>query len=176
MGKYTVNFACGHTATITLFGKIKDRDAKVAYFERCGLCPQCYKEAMIEKRDKERAERRAKAIDNATKNNLPELTGSQKQIDWALTIRDEYLNDFLNVLHNYTVKIDKIGISEEQKNILRTDLEEIKKFFADTTEAKFWIDHRYGRLSDMISNSLSKECDSAADFRRFVGFFSKYPT
>jgi len=176
MGKYIVNFACGHTAMIELFGKIKDRDAKVAYFEKYGFCPQCYKEAMIEKRDKERAERRAKAIENATKNNLPELTGSQKQIDWALTIRDEYLNDFLNALHNYTVQVNQIGISEEQKNILLADLEDIKNFFADKTEAKFWINHRDGRLSDMISNTISKECDSAADLRRFVRFCSKYPT
>ena len=129
MGKYTVNFSCGHKAKIDLCGKLKDRYAEIEYFESYGLCPQCYKEVMEEKCDKERAEKRAKAIDNAKKNNLPELTGSQKQIDWALTIRDEYFNDFLNVLHKYKIQIDKIGISEEQKNILLADLEKVKEFF-----------------------------------------------
>lgn len=151
MGKYTVNFSCGHTDTITLFGKLKDRYSKIEHFESYGLCPQCYKEMMKEQRDKERDERRAKAIDNAQKNNLPKLTGSQKQIDWALTIRDEYFNNFLNVLHNYKVQSDKIDISEEQKNIFLADLEKVKKFFADTTEAKFWIENRYKSLSNMIS-------------------------
>ena len=151
MGKYIVNFACGHTAVIDLFRKMKEHDAKVAYFERCGFCPQCYKEAMIEKRDKERAESRAKAIENATKHNLPELTGSQKQIDWALTIRDRYFNDFLNALRKYEVLVDKTDISEEQKNIFLADLEKIKKNFADKTESKFWIENRDMRLSNLIS-------------------------
>jgi hypothetical protein len=42
--KYTVNFSCGHTETIQLFGKTSERERKIAYFERCGVCSCCYRE------------------------------------------------------------------------------------------------------------------------------------
>lgn len=44
MAKYEVNFSCGHTETIELFGKVKDRERKIAYYEECGCCSACYSE------------------------------------------------------------------------------------------------------------------------------------
>ena len=156
MGKYTVNFACGHEATISLFGKLKDRYSTIAYFESCGFCPQCYRKIMEEERNQKRAEQRAKAIETATRNNLPELTGTEKQINWALTIRDTFFKDALKVINAYKIQVDEIGITKENKNILLADIEELKKFFNDKTESKFWIEHRYKKLSDMIPNIITK--------------------
>ena len=73
---------------------------------------------MEEKRNQERAEKRAKAIETATKNNLPKLTGTEKQINWALIIRDKFFNDALKVLNDYKMQVDEVGITEENKNIL----------------------------------------------------------
>lgn len=42
--KYTVNFSCGHTETKELFGPVKDRLSRIAYWERCGVCTCCYNE------------------------------------------------------------------------------------------------------------------------------------
>lgn len=42
--KYTVNFSCGHTETVELFGKTSDRERKIAYFEKYGVCSHCYRE------------------------------------------------------------------------------------------------------------------------------------
>ena len=173
MAKYTVNFACGHEATITLFGKMKDRYSKIEYFERCGMCPKCYREMMEEKRNQERAEQRAKAIDTATKNNLPELTGTEKQINWALTIRDTFFNDALKVLNDYKIQVDEVGITEENKNILLADIEEVKKFFNDKTESKFWIEHRDEKLSDMLPNTITKQADKFATLRWFNTYFPR---
>lgn len=47
--KYTITFSCGHTETIELLGKVKDRERKIEYFKECGLCPHCYQEAMDKK-------------------------------------------------------------------------------------------------------------------------------
>lgn len=47
MAKYEVKFSCGHTQVIELFGKDKDRQRKIEYFEERGLCKDCYK-AMIQ--------------------------------------------------------------------------------------------------------------------------------
>lgn len=44
--KYTITYSCGHEGTIELFGKGSERQRKIDYMERCGLCPECYKEKM----------------------------------------------------------------------------------------------------------------------------------
>ena len=42
--KYEVNFSCGHKEEIALFGKTSERERKIAYFEKSGICSCCYKE------------------------------------------------------------------------------------------------------------------------------------
>lgn len=42
--KYDVKFSCGHTCTIQLYGSTADRERKIAYYERAGTCPDCYRE------------------------------------------------------------------------------------------------------------------------------------
>lgn len=42
--KYEVNFSCGHKEEIQLFGKVSERERKIAYFEKSGICSCCYKE------------------------------------------------------------------------------------------------------------------------------------
>lgn len=42
--KYDVNFSCGHKETIELFGKTNERERKISYFKKYGVCSCCYKE------------------------------------------------------------------------------------------------------------------------------------
>ena len=42
--KYEVKMSCGHTETIQLFGKCADRERKIEWLERYGLCEECKKE------------------------------------------------------------------------------------------------------------------------------------
>lgn len=49
MAKYDVKFSCGHTERKELFGAEKDRQSKIEYWERSGICSECYKKAMREK-------------------------------------------------------------------------------------------------------------------------------
>ena len=51
--KYNITFSCGHTGEVTLYGKGKDREAKIAWYESSGLCPDCYKEEMRQKEKEE---------------------------------------------------------------------------------------------------------------------------
>lgn len=46
--KYNITFSCGHTGTVELFGKDKDRHKKLEYFQENGLCSECYKKMMRE--------------------------------------------------------------------------------------------------------------------------------
>ncbi len=48
MAKYHVKFSCGHVQTVELFGKDKDRQRKIEYYEERGLCKDCYKALMQE--------------------------------------------------------------------------------------------------------------------------------
>lgn len=40
--KYDITFSCGHTGTITLYGKNEDRERKLEYYKREGLCKKCF--------------------------------------------------------------------------------------------------------------------------------------
>ena len=42
MAKYDVKFACGHTQTMELFGVVNDRYAMIEWYEKNGLCAECY--------------------------------------------------------------------------------------------------------------------------------------
>ena len=42
--KYEVKFSCGHTHEIQIYGKNSEREKKIAYFEKYGVCPDCYRE------------------------------------------------------------------------------------------------------------------------------------
>lgn len=86
MAQYTINYSCGHKGIVNLFGKYDERERKIAWLER-QECPEC---------EKARAARLAEATDSEL--NLPSLTGSDKQIAWAKTIRATYLRQFNNLM------------------------------------------------------------------------------
>lgn len=86
MAKYEVTFACGHTATVELFGKSSDREWKLQRLAE-ELCPDCYK-AQKEAERKAASEAAAK---EAREQGFAELKGSEKQIAWAETIRARYM-------------------------------------------------------------------------------------
>lgn len=49
MAKYDVTYSCGHAGVVELFGKEKDRQNKIQWYESDGLCPECYKKKMLER-------------------------------------------------------------------------------------------------------------------------------
>lgn len=42
--KYDVTFSCGHTCTVQLYGKTDERNKKIEYYSKYGLCTDCYRE------------------------------------------------------------------------------------------------------------------------------------
>ncbi len=56
MGKYNVKFSCGHEEQVILYGKYKDRDKKITYFEKEGLCSECYKKKVKEKIESQKSQ------------------------------------------------------------------------------------------------------------------------
>ena len=95
---------CSKGYQVQLYGPLKSREWKVSNWDK--MCPDCWEESK-----KKAAE---KALKNAKTNGLPELTGSPKQISWALSIRERLLSD-----------------PAESRNV-----------DANNTLASYWIDNR----------------------------------
>ncbi len=113
--KYEITRTCGHIETIEVFGTNVhgERDRKVAYEEsRC--CRECYLAA------------KAAEAAEASKG-LPELTGSEKQVAWAMSIRVEMLNGLKDLEARFAGQADFDAAMDALRN---------------KTEAKFWIDNR----------------------------------
>ena len=119
MAKYTINYSCGHSEEITLFGTVDERLRRVAWLES-RPCPECQHKA-------------ASAIAKQTSitYELPELTGSEKQIAWAEVIRSKAFQA-LHCLMPYADS-DK---SKEWMDGWRSQM-------TAKTEAAWWIDHRH---------------------------------
>jgi len=82
MAKYQITRACGHTETAQIAGPVAGRDRQAEY-ESGKLCYECYKAEQA----KQRAAESQAAGEAAKSSGLPVLTGSEKQIAWAETIR-----------------------------------------------------------------------------------------
>lgn len=85
MAKYTITHACGHTEDVNLFGKLADRERKIAYLESID-CRSCWDAAQAAK---------------AREAGLPELTGSPKQIAWANGIRNRILAEAAHCIETH---------------------------------------------------------------------------
>ena len=88
--KYTVTFSCGHEATVELFGKTSERERRIAWYEKEGICPDCYRKMKEEERKQEEAELASYMQKIETEWNLPEVEGTEKQVAWARKIRANY--------------------------------------------------------------------------------------
>lgn len=81
MAKYEITRTCGHTETIQISGPVAGRDRQADY-ESGKLCYGCYKAEQARQRAASQA-----AAESAKSSGLPALTGSEKQVAWAETIR-----------------------------------------------------------------------------------------
>lgn len=151
MAHYKINFSCGHTETIQLFGKIADRERRIAWLENSGICSECYKKAQAEQRARATAEAAEATAD------LPQLKGSDKQIAWATVIRAKaaalgsapirtYIENILGGIcednpERYAQIMEHLKvICAERKFDAIIDI--YKKHVAMHDDCRYWIDSR----------------------------------
>lgn len=125
MAKYDVKFSCGHEAVVEIYGKAPDRERKIAWYKREGLCPDCYK-----------AEQQSLARERASVWGLPALEGSPKQIAWAEKIRDDVFFE----LEQMAAKGGRTP-TEAMAAAKGTREGEFLDWLKSQSEARFWIDH-----------------------------------
>ena len=126
MAKYSVKFACGHVAEVELYGPEVERMKKIRHMRQYGLCPDCYKQSKLDE---------IESLE--TELDLPVLIGSEKQIQWARSLRKEYLSNFFRCFNEIVERNSKNGHDTSY------DLQMIEKFkiwLRTKHTAKFWID------------------------------------
>lgn len=122
--KYTVKCEkCGKNMVIELFGKMEKREWIAEHGTH--ICDEC--------KAAERDARNTAAAELNRTAGLPTLTGSDKQIAWAETIRAEKAT----ALHG-------IGLKPEF-------VEAIIAVVMQQTSAAWWIDHRTATARDLMT-------------------------
>lgn len=134
MAKYRITYACGHTAEVQLYGKESKRERKIKWYNTID-CPDC---------------ENAKQKKIAEKAGLPELTGSEKQIAWAIKLRN-------NALAILDAQISKI--SESHKSTM-TYLR--NQWISKETASVYWIDNR-DELNDL--RSIAKLIEVSTNYK-----------
>ena len=148
--KYTVKMSCGHEEEKELFGSSAERERKIQYFQRSGLCKACYKAAQ-EEREKDNL--------NGFLNleSFPAFTGSEKQIAWAERIRKEAIvevNANIKLLQQKNEKIQDIEKDMFAEEIAAYEEvgRQLSQVFNTITDAGKIIDQR-GAISQDALNS-----------------------
>lgn len=131
MAKYEVTCpTCEETYTVNLTGPHKDREWRLENWD--WTCDEC--------REKARQEENRKAAEANTAAGLPPLTGSEKQVAWAETIRKQKI----------------ATLDEELTKRELTDRIDVDRFNAavvglkNKVDAKWWIDNRDTHVTRLL--------------------------
>lgn len=125
MAKYQVTYACGHTDTIQLYCKEADREKRLAYLSTID-CPDCYYEKRLQAAKAQTAD-------------LPELQGSEKQINWATQIRA----GVFAALDKYSKLVEDNQTAREEVKIVALKMfADFRKAMTAHSDCRFWIDNR----------------------------------
>lgn len=141
MSKYVVNHKCGHQVEYNLCGPYAERDRRFAYLQTID-CPECRKAAAHDN-----------AIKRQTERGLCDLDGTEKQISWATTIREQF----------YTCLDTVLSRKGEDK-----EADVVMEFWANKldgqTKAAWWIDNRHH-----LANNLYDFTSAASSLRGVFG-------
>ena len=119
-----VMYSCGHEGLLYVSGKSADKQEKIEWAERDGICPACYAKMKREEREESRKE-------EAQVNGFPELEGSEKQISWANEIRSKF---FENLNH----AIECVKVTDK----IQAQIDRATEMLRTVNTARFWIDNR----------------------------------
>ena len=139
MAWYYGTYSCGHDGRVDIVGPTKDRQRK-ADWKFSGLCPECYKKHLEEEKERKNRE----AAEKSVEMEFPELTGTEKQVAWANTIRMKKFD----LINSGIERVSKILKEKGLERVPGDDIgiEEISEaadyFIHEHTDEKWWIEHR----------------------------------
>lgn len=134
MAKYDVTYSCGHTDVVQLYGKNADRERELRKMSS-RLCPDCYKKWVNEENARQAAEILGEL-------QLPELTGTEKQIAYAKSLRDAYVAE---------------DGTDEKSNA--EDYDNMPLWVIRCNDYVKRLDHLLHRLTDAEATHFAKMCE-----------------
>lgn len=149
MAQYSVKRACGHTTTEQLYGKGGERERRMTWLAT-QPCPAC----------KRRAEQ-AQAATYTEAEGLPALSGSEKQVAWATTIRAGLVAGVMAERDTFLALGRRQGASDERIAEQMALFDRAVDAVRGQTSAAWWIDHR-----DESASALLREMARAAGVTR----------
>lgn len=166
MAKYFGTFSCGHEGYVNVIGPHKDREWKI---DRAfsNMCKECYNKHLEIKREKENA----KALENAKEMELPELIGSEKQVAWANTLRNDLIEKLERTIKeikddeksmyrhpirkSFGIKKNEIvGTKEDVTNAIIENLYEFQDCIIHKTKSTYFINNRDTSIERLILNEI----------------------
>lgn len=157
MSWYYGTYSCGHEGRVGINGPTKDRQRK-ADFRFSGLCPECYKKHLEEEKEKKKQE----VAEKSAEMELPELSGTEKQVSWANDIRLKIIKNltaYLNKLEQYMVK-NELEFAPNTEITIEELHNAFDWFMTSKTEARYWIDIRQSGVKfDDIVNEYRAHLD-----------------
>lgn len=136
---YSGVYSCGHEGRVNIIGPTKDRDRK-AEWHFSGLCPECYKKKQEEKREAANKE----AAEKSVEMELPDLSGTEKQVAWANTLRIKVIDDLNSRCDKVEKKLNERGVDTiSGEGIGMKEIADALQWFINHhVDAKYWIDAR----------------------------------
>ena len=145
MANYTIVRACGHEARVKASGATPARERKLE-LERQRICRRCAIEKL-----------RSEAEAAAVAEELPALTGTPKQIAWAMTLRHQALagaETYLDYLRESGQLKGRVGRDME---LFEAQKERVLEPLKDRTEAAWWIDRRHEPGASLLESLWDSE-------------------
>ncbi|WP_142415388.1 hypothetical protein [Hathewaya massiliensis] len=143
MAWYYGTFSCGHEGRVDIIGPVKDREwKKENAFSK--MCPDCYEKYLQQERERKQLE----AEEKAKEMELPDLTGTPKQVAWANTIRQEFIDKVNKIDENELKRYERLsgelhGLKESEVKCI------IDYMLLNKIDAKYWIENR-GKVIQLI--------------------------
>lgn len=138
--KYYGTYSCGHEGYVNLTGPHSQREwrLKNAF---SGLCPECQNLEWMRKNEE--------AAEKSKKMELPELSGSPKQVAWANSIRMEFLEKIRVLLESIKSHKDD---HRDCESFITEDLVYSSQewLLGNKIDASYWIDTRHSDALDFI--------------------------
>lgn len=146
MALYTIKHRCGHEVEHQIYGTDVrgERERKAAWLAK-GDCPRCARAATTAVQ----AAENVVAAELASAEGLPAMTGSEKQVAWATTLRQQTLDKLIE----RAAGLARLPGTAEQHQELDDLAARARVALVARTEARWWIDRRTNSLNGWLRDA-----------------------
>lgn len=147
MAKYHITHSCGHTLEHRLDGPERERPARRDRLagRTCNAC------------------RTQEAAASNQTMGMPPLTGTDRQIAWAESIRNELAPRMDELIQEHLSRGRAAGYSADDVARTQDHLAWVYRAVMNTTSAGWWIDHRSDPPRSIMAEAAKRDATSGPE-------------